>query len=54
VTVRPASSFEPLYCEDKDSQRHSCEEQDVAASELPAELQRVVERITRAAREGAR
>jgi hypothetical protein len=48
------SGFEPLYGEKADGEPHSLEPQPVDASELPAELQRVVERITGAAKAGGR
>jgi hypothetical protein len=47
-------SLLPVYEEEKHDKRHSREQHGIAAPELPAELQRVVERITRATRERAR
>ncbi len=47
------SSLEPLYGEDKPRECQSPEPSRTAASELPAELQRIVERLTRRERERA-
>jgi hypothetical protein len=47
------SGFEPLYDEERRDQGHVREPQDATAPELPAELQRIVERLTQSKRERA-
>src|SRR5215218_9679016 len=48
------TGFEPVYGEKAHGERDSREPEPASAPELPAELQRAVERVTRAARAGAR
>jgi hypothetical protein len=50
----PRRSLEPLYGEQPVGDGHRCEPADATAPELPAELQRVVERLRNAAQERAR
>ena len=46
------SGFEPLYGEKEDGEPHRREPATAGASELPEELQRIVERIAQREREG--
>ncbi len=46
--------FEPVFRSEAADNGESSERADATAPELPDELRRVVERITRSAREGAR
>jgi hypothetical protein len=53
TTFKAPSGFEPLYGEEEPYEPHDLEPRGTVAPELPAELQRIVERLTRSERERA-